>query len=60
MMLRPVVHELPRRLEPQSRDLFIDGLTPAQQKAAKRCETVRPAPVVAAVDVWPLEDGPLL
>lgn len=58
MMHRPIVHELPRRLEPQSRDLFIDGLTPAQQHTAKRCETVKP-PVVAA-DVWPLEDGPLL
>lgn len=60
MMHRPVVTEIPRRLEPSLGDLFIDVLTPAQKHAAKRCETVRP-PVVVAPDVWiALDDGPML
>lgn len=59
MMLRPTTTEITRRREPVTHDTFIDGLSPAEKHAMKRCERVRP-PAVVAVDVWALEDGPLL
>jgi hypothetical protein len=48
-MISPIVTELPRRLEPISRDTFVDG---AWRPAPKR-----PRPAAALATVTPLRPG---